>query len=489
MTACVDGIPIPPMSSSPSENRAPGEPAIARRDVLFLAGIVLLSLALRVYGIRSWPLDQDELYTLRDASDFGARSSSAGITARPLYYLLQHALLAITPRSAGWLRVMPLAFGLLGIMASYLLARRLFGGVAGVVAALAVAVSPWHLYASQFARYWSLVYLLACLGILAVWNAREVGTPRRWLLALVTLWLGTLTHPTFVFPLVGAIGAMHVVSRDGRFTFSSPSPDAWRFCWLPLVGLVSVSFALSKMLSPAGQFGNGVGRGAVQSVGVFLGMVQWLSAEVVAMTGIAIVGMLLSARDRRWGSVVLAGATTMLVILAFASFENDIYADYGMASLPLMFATLGGAAQRLTECTRTRAAAWATCALVVAASLPASLSHLSDGSRFEYRPAIESIRESGRRRPLLAWPLIVARYYAPELAVTELLGTREQFEEFSRRGGFDVIVSHARNGVRVLDDQGLAWLDVHCRVRQRTTRPRLDYRSYRVDLWTCDGAT
>ena len=342
---------------------------------VMVAGIVALGAVLRCYQLGARPLEEDELYTLRDALDLGARAAAAGgpgIRGRPLYYLLQHLLPPLHDPTPAFLRLPPLVFALLGLWVTWSLGRRVFGDVAAGVAALLAAVAPWLLYESQFARYWTLIYLLA---------------------ALATLLL---------------------------------------------------------LLAPR------------------------------------------ASGDRRWAALALGGGSSTMLLLFAASLRTAVYADYATAMLPLVFVTAGGAVQRLSESlTRGgRAFALGATAVLVAAVLPGMASHLSDGTRFDYRPAYTYVRSAGGRGGglLVGSPAIVARHYAPDLSYRELPSSVDTLSNWL--AGLDnlwVIAPYHRNGL-VADAPGLeGWLFAHCRQVLRSERPRFDYRVYRVDLYRCAG--
>ena len=67
-------------------------------------------------------------------------------------------------------------FGVLAIPALYLVGRRLIGTRAALFGALMLTVSGLHVFYSQFARYWSLVFLLSAIypyAIYAMFLARQ----------------------------------------------------------------------------------------------------------------------------------------------------------------------------------------------------------------------------------------------------------------------------------------------------------------------------
>src|SRR5690606_19167765 len=123
------------------------------------------------------------------------------------------------------------AFGVAGLLVTWVLARRLAGVAGAAVATLMVAVSPWHLYASQVARYWTLVYLLAAAAYLLPPRALDRDAPGGYLAALAVLVLGRPTHPTFVFPMVGCMLALHSLDAAGRAGWTWPTRRAWMFLW------------------------------------------------------------------------------------------------------------------------------------------------------------------------------------------------------------------------------------------------------------------
>ncbi|HET7233938.1 MAG TPA: glycosyltransferase family 39 protein, partial [Longimicrobium sp.] len=181
---------------------APASPS--GREWWALAAVLAVAAGLRVWGITTFPLDQDELYTAAEARDLWHVALWPGIHARPAYFLLQHAILWLAPPTPLGLRIAPLLFGVAGVGAVWMLARRVFGPAAGLSAAVLAALSPWHVYESGFARYWSLLFLLGTLFPLALWEAYGTGRRRDLALGLAVLCVGTATHPSFVFPAAGA---------------------------------------------------------------------------------------------------------------------------------------------------------------------------------------------------------------------------------------------------------------------------------------------
>jgi uncharacterized membrane protein len=476
--------PPEPGARASSTNTVAGPRGPRLAGTWLLLAIVLLATALRVYKLGSLPVEQDEMYTLRDALRFGEQVNYL----RPFYYFLQSLLLEVFPPTPLALRLMPFVFGLAGVWFTWELGRRVFGVTGGLVAAFLVTISAWHLYASQFARYWTLVYALAALFYVALLHAVDTDRPRAFLLTLATVLVGTLTHPTYVFPLVGVILAVQLVSKDGQIRWTWPSRSAWLYLWGPLtiIGLAGFLFLLASG-SLTGLRGS---RGLSAAVRLVPAMVQWASPAVVAAAGVGMLYQLLSKSDtdRRWGAVASLGCATAVGLLLLASLRKSVFADYAMAALPLIYVSAGGAIQRVAERLGSGARVFVAGAVLTlaAAVLPGTVSHMIDGTRFDYRGAYRYVERVGGDQLVVAWPEAVKRFYAPELPFkplrrdTTFLGATLQ-----ETSGFWLVASYRRYGMVLDDGSTERWINTYCRPILRTERQRLDYRIYRVVLHWC----
>jgi len=241
----------------------PGAPRTTRWVPLALVALALL---LRLRGLITFPLEQDELYTVQEATQLFRTTLKPGISGRPLYYLLEHVLLAAGPATPLLLRLPPLLFGLAGVWATWRLGARLFGVTAGWVAGLLVAISPWHLYMSGFARYWSLVYLLVTLLFLCLAVAASTDRSRDYAGAAATGILGSLTHPTFLFAGLGAALGAQLVMPDGTFGWRWPSRRAWRWLWGPWAAVLVAGYAVLRLTGQVGALRNFQGRGLLATL-------------------------------------------------------------------------------------------------------------------------------------------------------------------------------------------------------------------------------
>ncbi|MCU0621047.1 MAG: glycosyltransferase family 39 protein [Gemmatimonadales bacterium] len=461
-------------------------------ELLLLGLLLLCAVLLRAWGLASFPLEQDEMYTELESEELYQTGLKPGIDARPLYYVVQHAV----PDGALYpdlrLRVLPLAFGVLGVVVAWALGRWLFGPVGGLVSGWMVALSPWHLYISGMARYWSLVFLLALLAAWALLRALETDERRDYLLALLLMVAGLVTHPTFVVGMAGAVPAALVVRRDGRLGLPWPTRAGWLWLFAPLL-LVGLWF---RWFMQAGRTAdpvlNWAGRGLGASLRLVPGVVQWATPGVFVAAGCAILAGLAaeSARVRRWSFMAGGSALVGLPLLMAASFRTNIYSDYAVAIVALLLVACGGVALVVLNTAGTVVAG-----LILAAGvLPSTASHLLDGTRLDFRPAFARIRDAGPGAMVLVKPIIQARRYAPELREVETIERRAALDSVARGEPWVwLVTSRQRTGLQFDADRSVSsFIAERCRPEGSWERTRFDFRAHRVELYRCavptDGA-
>lgn len=462
-----------------------------KRESIIAWCMLATGAALRVYGAIRFPFEQDELYTIDEATNLFHTRLLPGIQARPVFFLLEHPFVTHLSTAEPILRIVALLFGIAGLWAVWRLADALIGKPGGIVALALAVVSPWHLYASAFARYYSLIFLLAALTYRLIPRAYDSDRPRDYLIALVPLLLGTWTHPSFVFPVAGAILALALVREDGRPRWRWPSRAAWTYLYAPLVAGSVLIMAIIHVTVPARTtVANGGDRGLMATLRLVPAMVDWmtLTVAIASLAGIVLLLRSPAAARRRLGAMTLLAAATTVIALFALSFVTGIYADYGIGMLPLVLVSAAFPVVWIVESGEgARAGGWAMAAVMLGGVFPSAVSYLSDGTRFDYRPAYRLITRISPATPVLTWPIAQQRRYAPTLSARELpTDSVALTTALASRRDLWVVTSVKRYGI-VGDDGGemARWLPNHCRQIDQYQRPRLDYRIYRVDLWRC----
>ena len=129
---------------------------------LLLALIVLLALGLRLARLTFQPLWWDEGWSLYfAASDVPTLLDLTSVDIHPpLYYLLLRLWDVVVGSSVVSVRLFSVLIGTAAVPLIYLLGRRLLGRRGGLLAALLLTLSPFHVYYSQEVRMYGLVTLL-----------------------------------------------------------------------------------------------------------------------------------------------------------------------------------------------------------------------------------------------------------------------------------------------------------------------------------------
>jgi len=152
---------------------------------LSLLVAVVLGLVLRVYRIGGEGLWIDEAFSVWLARQ--PLGAMVGWVSRvdqhpPLYYALLHGWARFVGDGEAGVRMLSALCGTLAIPVVYLLGRRVAGERVGLIGALILAVSPFHLRLSQEARMYTLLTLAATSALyafVALLERREAGPGTR----------------------------------------------------------------------------------------------------------------------------------------------------------------------------------------------------------------------------------------------------------------------------------------------------------------------
>jgi len=216
------------MAGTERETAAAGDPGRGAapapgfdRVELALALLAFALGGLAFAGLGRPSLWLDEGLTWQDAVSPGGNYNRLGYalvrwTVEALGGLPTESHLRFTPALAGWLAVVAVAWAF----------RPLVGGRRAAAAALVVAVSPWHVYWAQNARFYSLVELCTVLGAglalrgLALTQARGLALLRLGG-ALALFALGALFHLQALLALA-SLGCALLAVRPGLRAAETP---------------------------------------------------------------------------------------------------------------------------------------------------------------------------------------------------------------------------------------------------------------------------
>jgi mannosyltransferase len=184
----------------------------SRRVAIWLALIVFGGVLLRLQNAAEKDFFYDEVFTYDVARKpvGGLMHELARDTSPPLYFLLLKGWIALSASYAS-IKLFPLVVGVFGIVSGYFLGAALFGCSIGLLTALLVAVSPFHVRFSQELRMYTLypAFLslagasLVCALRLSAERASRRSTGYWWLFTLFNA-LALYTHYHAFFFIVAA---------------------------------------------------------------------------------------------------------------------------------------------------------------------------------------------------------------------------------------------------------------------------------------------
>lgn len=221
----------------------------------WVAALVGVALLLRAIGLDSG-LWIDEIYSLVDSF----RPPLAQIVTvfprdnqHPLYSVLAHIAIAAFGEEPWAIRLPALLFGVASVPLLYLLGAQVTARREALLAAALLAVSYHHVWFSQNARgYTALAFFTLLSSWLLLRNLERPSVGGLFAYAVAGA-LGTYTHLTMVFVLVGHAGVMAVrnLLRDGNGR--RWRDGAWPWSGLALAGLLTL-ICYAPILAQVQQF-------------------------------------------------------------------------------------------------------------------------------------------------------------------------------------------------------------------------------------------
>lgn len=210
-----------------------------------LLPVIALGLFLRLFRIGKESYWLDEIYSVvyRGQMPVQRILLLTQESHPPLYYVLLHywtALLGTTPNAA---RSLSAIFGVGAIVAAYFLGKELFDHEAGLIVALLLAVSTFHIHQSRTVRMYTLLVLLTLISTYFFWRLVRTRSYSMAIWYVFTTWLLALSHLFAVFVVVAQniyVITCWVISRES----SPPLSLRYWFTIQSVVGLLALPWIL-----------------------------------------------------------------------------------------------------------------------------------------------------------------------------------------------------------------------------------------------------
>lgn len=190
--------------------------AARRKECLALGALVAVGAALRFWNLGLESCWHDESWTwglIRGTPKDLVLRLSKFDAHPPLYFLLAQAW-TLLGSSDAWLRALSVLFGLAAIPLLHRLAARMGGPRAGLFAAAALTLSPYHVYYSREARSYALLVLLCVVSLDLLFDLVLAPDRKKWAAFAAVSAAILLTHYMGCFFLAAEAIAVLILRRE-----------------------------------------------------------------------------------------------------------------------------------------------------------------------------------------------------------------------------------------------------------------------------------
>jgi uncharacterized membrane protein len=306
-------------------------PLLSIIDARFLfAAVVVLAIALRFVAIgQHWGTDDG--YSWLVASSPGAHTFLARLAAYENTPPLSYLVLSLMPTGhSAWILVPAAVAGVLSCAVLYYALRRPLGAEGALLAALGLAVAPFHVSFSNLSRGFMLadLALLVALGAVLVLSRRE--SQRWWAVYLVAGVVAIYTEYDSAIVLVAltATALWLGAPTRARMAVLGPLPLLAIVPWIPQIVRGENAVGKTKLATPFSAPSPGTFRELTVSLafgangGTTDVLGQWLefaAVVVLAVTAALVLRRTATARGRRWRyAVLLISGTAALTLMGHA---------------------------------------------------------------------------------------------------------------------------------------------------------------------------
>ncbi len=349
---------------------------------LALVIILLCAALLRIYGIDFKSLEADEIFTIGIADPDNSLLEVLSIPlvntpiAKPAFYFLVTHLFLVLEDDDFLLRFPSMAFGVLGVAATYALGAALFGRKEGLVAAFLLCISPLHIRYSQWSRFYTMLITFSLLSLHFLYRGMHTGDRKSWVGFIGTTVLNVYTHlfaflvllsESMFFALAWVYGLRlsRKTQRSAEDRGREQSPQRWisanrrsvltLITSLTIVGISYLPMAphlLASLGGPKGLAEEAETPGLEPGLSFFRDLLaEWSAGSGLAILiflALFVLGILVSLRNRRMEAVLaLVWMSVPFVVLFAVPIQHRFYPRYLVFLLPIYLIVI---AKGLTAC-------------------------------------------------------------------------------------------------------------------------------------------
>jgi uncharacterized membrane protein len=253
--------------------------------------VIFVAIVLRIFRLAAQPLWLDEIYAVQVSRQglIAIFQNSLRDPSPPIYYIIQKLTSGFWNVQSEWgCRWLSVLWGVLTIAGFYLLCRRFTSRTASALTSLIFAVSPFHIYYSQEARFYIFTTLLAVWSSILV--ADIISNPqskRRWAVLTFLSLVGLFTNYIYL-SIIGIQGLILLIHSRQR--------EWWLYTAVITVTTALASFMIVRAFSSSVQ--NTINTQPLS----LLSFIQSLAGETTR-TGV---------KWQHWLMMILVGVTVLL---------------------------------------------------------------------------------------------------------------------------------------------------------------------------------
>jgi uncharacterized membrane protein len=379
-------------------------------ELVLLLCITIVAIFLRFYKLDAWSFWGDEVFSIGFEED----GFNYSILRRSLAIDLIHLATGIFGVNEWSARLVPALIGIISIPVLYFLIRKALGTPTALIASALLTLSPWHLYWSQNARFYSLLLLFYSLALLTFYMGLEKDRPFLLVLSLLFMGLGArerLVALFFIPTILSYLVLLRVLPFERPAGFR-PRNLILIFSPMAVVGL----FLAGPYLLALGNMVAGFGRTNNDPFWILSGVVSYTGIPVVCAAAFGALFFLLQ-RDRAALFFVLGAGIPLAGIMVASIFlySANRYVFVSLTSwLILAGMVVAELMHRLKQEGRLLALGVLAILLLTSAGEDFLYYHYQNGNRPDWRGAFEFIQE--RRLPgevIVSSSQPVGEYYLP----------------------------------------------------------------------------
>jgi 4-amino-4-deoxy-L-arabinose transferase-like glycosyltransferase len=297
-----------------------------------LIAITLLAALLRIYKLGEWSFWIDEVLWVNFSTDI----FSHFFMRWPLSAILIHSAVTKFGINEWSARLSPAIIGIATIPILFFPLKKLFNPTTSLLALALLAISPWHLYWSQNARFYTALLLFYNIALFVCYIGIEEDRPALILLAIFLLFIAFNERQQILFliPIFISYILLLLILR-----LKIPPGVRLRNFFLVAVPIAAYGLYDSSLLSFF--FNPFFGPPNHDPFRLLASVIYWVGIPLICLGLVSSLNIILK-KDRR-GLIILLGAWVPLILLFVISPLTFTVDRYVFISLPC-WATLGAIA-------------------------------------------------------------------------------------------------------------------------------------------------